>query len=74
MTFTTNDLVRAVLPHFDPLVLLIHIEWQQIRQVLIEGEAGVTVLYKSCFDKIEINKHLVSSMSSPIMGFLGSKI
>lgn len=74
MTFSANDLVGIVLPYSDPQVLSVHIDGQRIHRVLMDGRSGANVLYKSCFDRMNINRSSVSPTTSRILGFLGEKI
>ena len=69
MTFTREDCRGISFPHSDPLVMVVEITERPIYRVLIDTGVEVNVIYKNCWDMIDVgSQHLVRA-TTPIVGF-----
>ena len=69
MNFTRLDCKGISFPHSDPLAMVVEIAEQPIHIVLINTRADFNVIYKSCWDRMDVgSQHLVRA-TTPIVGF-----
>ena len=54
MTFTIEDCKGISFPHSDLLVMVVEIAEQPVYRVLIDTRAEVNVIYKSCWDRMNV--------------------
>ena len=54
MTFTIEDCKGISFPHSDLLVMVVEIAEQPVYRVLIDTRAEVNVIYKSCWDRMDV--------------------
>ncbi|CAO2830783.1 unnamed protein product [Amaranthus hypochondriacus] len=68
MTFTKEDCKGVIFPHSDPLVMVVDIAEQPVYRVLIDTETDVNVIYKSCWDKMDVGDQRLLKATAPIVG------
>lgn len=61
-------------PHSDPLVMVVDIAEQPIYRVLIDIGAEVNVIYKSCWDRMDVGGQHLLKATTPIVGFSGESM
>jgi hypothetical protein len=74
MTFTREDCRGVSYPHSDPLVMVLDIAEQSVHRVLIDSGAEINLIYKSCWDQMEIEEKILKKSSTPIVGFSGESV
>ena len=74
MTFTWEDCRGVSYPHSNPLVMVVDIADQFVHMVLLDSGAEVNVIYKSCWDKMDLEDKNLKRSSTPIVGFSGESV
>ena len=69
MAFTREDCRRVSYPHSDPLVVVIDIADQSVHRVLLDSGAKVNVIYKSCWDEMDLDEKALKRSTTSIVGF-----
>ena len=74
MTSTWEDCRRVSYPHLHPLVMVVDIVDQSVHRVLLDSGAEVNVIYKSCWNQMDLEDKILKRSSTPIMGFSGESV
>ena len=74
MPFTREDGKGISFSHSDPLFMVVEISERPVYKVLVDTEAKVNVINKSCWDMMDVkSQHLVRA-TTPIVGFSGESM
>ena len=73
-TFTMEDCRGVSYPHSGPLVMVVDIADQSVYRVLLDSVAEVNVIYKSCWDQMDLEDKILKRSSTPIVGFSGESV
>ena len=73
MTFTREDCKGISFPYFDPLVMIVEIVELPVYRVLIDTGAEVNVIYKSCWDRMDVGSQHLIRATTPIVSFSESQ-
>jgi hypothetical protein len=65
--FSDADLIGVALPHFDPLVIKVRIDVQNVERVLVDTGSSTDVIYKNLFQKMK--NVTLREISHPIVGW-----
>jgi hypothetical protein len=74
MTFTREDCRGISYPHSDLLVMVVDIADQSVHRVLLDNGAEINVIYKSCWDQMDVDDKVLKKSSTPIVGFSGELV
>ena len=55
ITFINNDLQNVQVPHEDPIVISLTIANHDVKQILVDNESSVDVLYYDAFSRISLS-------------------
>ena len=74
VTFTREDCRTVSYPHFDPLVMVIDRVDESMHRVFLDNGAEVNVIYKSCWDQMDLKDKVLKRSFTPIVGFSGELV
>ena len=69
MTFTREDCKGVSYPHSDPLIMVKDIADQSVNRILLDSGGEVKIIYKSCWDQMDLEDKLLKKSYTPIVGF-----
>lgn len=71
MTFTRDDCKGISYPSSDTLVVVVEIAEQPVYRIPIDTTAEVNVIYKSCWDRMDVGRQHLLRATNTIVGFSG---
>ena len=74
ITFSDSDLEGCQHPHDDPLVIRAVVANKTVHRVLIDNGSLADIIFDSAFDKIDIGRAKLESVSTHLRGFTGEKV
>ena len=74
ITFSDSDLEGCQHPHDDPLVTRAVVANKTIHWVLIDNGSSIGIIFALAFDKMDIGREKLESVSTHLRGFSGEKV
>ncbi|GAV83880.1 hypothetical protein CFOL_v3_27325 [Cephalotus follicularis] len=74
ISFSESDLEGVHLPHDDPVVVTLLVEWFTMKRVLLDSGSSTDILYKPAFDQLRISENQLKLVKTPLIGFAGETV
>ena len=74
LSFSKEDAWGVVMPHDDPLVVMMTIANHTIHRILVNNGSSADSLYWLDFQQMGIDRDKIKPFGSPLMGFGGEQV
>ena len=72
--FSDEDKVGTIQPHEDTLVVMLRIEGYDVRQVLIDQDSAVEIMYPDLYKGLNLKTEDLTTYESPLVSFEGKTV
>ncbi|GAV56599.1 hypothetical protein CFOL_v3_00141, partial [Cephalotus follicularis] len=74
ISFSEADYEGVCLPHDDPVVVTLLVEFFTMKRILIDNGSSADILYKYAFDQLRIPVDQLKPLKTPLVGFAGEMV
>ncbi|GAV69745.1 hypothetical protein CFOL_v3_13246, partial [Cephalotus follicularis] len=74
ISFSEADYEGVRLPHDDPVVVTLLVEFFTMKRILIDNGSSADILYKHAFDQLRIPADQLKPVKTPLVGFASETI
>ena len=74
LSFSDKDKIGTIQPYDDALVVILKIEWYNVKRVMVDQGSGIEIMYLDLYKGLNLRPEDLTGYDSPLVSFDGKVV